>query len=75
MTAPVPQTDAERRRAQAALFEFGCPRPDKHHYLSRTQAAEGLERAIHLHHEDARDEHRTVYQCPCGGWVWGRWYP
>lgn len=70
MTAPVPSTDAEVRRAAAALDVFGCPRPDKHHYATEAHAHDGLRRALAAHREP--DAGRTVYRCPCGGWVWGR---
>lgn len=64
-------TDEARRRADAALKEWGCPRPDKHHYLSERHATDGLTKAARLHGEH-HDSTTNVYRCRCGGWVWGR---
>lgn len=64
-------TDEARRRADVALAEWGCPRPDKHHYLTQQHAASGLARAARLHDDDPTGSTTNVYRCGCGGWVWG----
>lgn len=64
-------SDEARRAAAAALAEWGCPRPDKTHFLTEQHADTALARATRRHH-DTHDPTARTYQCPCGGWVWGR---
>lgn len=64
LTDTDPMGDPDTRRAAAALAEWGCPRPDKRHYLLRESADAALARlnalevrAHELEHLRAPDEH------------------
>lgn len=48
---------------------WGCPRGDKFHHLTREGAQDSLQAAIR---ENPTHKACEVYQCPCGGWVYGR---
>lgn len=61
--------DPETRRDITARREWGCPRPDKTHYLTEEHAQQQL---TWNSHKRTHDHTATVYHCPCGGWVWGR---
>jgi hypothetical protein len=59
----------EQRAREAAARLWGCPRPDKHHYMTARDAQEALDWHV------GRPEHdpsANVYRCGCGGFVWGR---
>lgn len=61
--------DETTRARQAAHTTWGCPRPDKTHYLTQTHAQQRLDWNTH---KPTHDPTAHVYQCPCSGWVWGR---
>lgn len=61
--------DPNTRRAHAARELWGCPRPDKTHFMTRASAERQLEwNALKPTH----DPTAQVYRCACGGYVWGR---
>ncbi|WP_454044396.1 hypothetical protein [Cellulosimicrobium sp. Marseille-Q8652] len=61
--------DPHVRRAHIALTLWGCPRPDKHHFMARADAETALD---HYRNHPNHNPTASVYHCPCGGWVWGR---
>ncbi|MDQ8040616.1 hypothetical protein RDI86_01980 [Cellulosimicrobium sp. XJ-DQ-B-000] len=61
--------DPNTRRAHIAMQLWGCPRPDKHHHMTRQTAEIHLDR---YRNHPGFDPTARVYRCPCGGYVWGR---
>lgn len=60
-----------QQHLQDALAAMGCPRPDKHHHVTKADAQSHL-RWMRKHATD-HDSSAHVYLCPCQlGWVWGR---
>ncbi|MEV8029223.1 hypothetical protein [Cellulosimicrobium funkei] len=61
--------DPTVRRAHIAMQLWGCPRPDKHHHMTRATAEHHLNT---YRTSPGFDPTARVYRCPCGAWVWGR---
>lgn len=61
--------DPNTRRAHTAMQLWGCPRPDKSHFITHQDATTALDR-----HRTKPDHDPTarVYRCACGAFVWGR---